>query len=136
MSSKSSRVQTNLIQQNCFVRDVSKAVDLKSESPDFTYQSLDEVVDDKGIHFQKEYLPYPITPAFVNSFVDSADYRRDVNGAISNGSSRVNLGDVTSMQQILSLDTASQRSLYERLSAKFAKPVDSKSADSKSNSVN
>lgn len=131
----SSRIQTNLIQQNCFVRDVARAVDLKSESPDFMYTSLDEVTDDKGIHFEEHDVPYPITPAYVNSFVDSVDYRRDPAGAIANGVSRTNLGDISVMQQVLSMDSSAQRSLYDQLFAKFAAKSDVESVSNTDNEV-
>lgn len=120
----SSRVQSNLLQQNCFVRDVVRKVDLKSENSDSCFISLDEVLSENGVSFVPRKYPYPITPHYVNSFVDSADYRRDPVSAINNGVKRQNLGDISQIQSVLSMDSSLQRSLYEQLSAKFSKSVD------------
>lgn len=116
-------VPTNLIRQNCYLRFTSEAssLDLKSGYSDSQYVSLDEKVTDKGLEIEYNSYPYPITPQYVNSFVDSADYRRDPLNAISNGVKRSNLGDVTSVQDISSMDTQEARVLYDQLSAKFSK---------------
>lgn len=120
--SKSSRVFSNLLQQNCYVRDVTRTIDLKSpSSSDSEYLSLDEVVDDGGVKIVKNPVPYHITPEYVNSFADSADYRRDPVGAISNGVVRKNLTDCTDFQKILSMDSSAQLDLYNQLKAKFSK---------------
>lgn len=121
----SSRVQSNLLQQNCFVRDVVRKVDLKSENSDSCFVSLDEVSSENGVSFVPHKYPYPITPQYVNSFVDSSDYRRDPVSAINNGIKRQNLGDVSSIQSVLDMDSSLQRSIYEQLSAKFAQSVKS-----------
>ncbi|UPW40990.1 hypothetical protein [Sigmofec virus UA08Rod_5838] len=117
--SKSSRVQSNLLQQNCYIRDVSRSVDLKTSVSDLVYESLDEVRSDNGVSFEKKEYPYHITPQYVNSFVESSDYRRDPISAINNGVSRQNLGDISAMQEVLNMDASSQRVLFEQLQAKF-----------------
>lgn len=122
-SNKSSRVVSNLLQQNCFVRDVSRAVDLNSSSSDVSFYSLDEIQEDDGIKFKKNLYPYPITPEYVKSFADSSDYRRDPVGAISNGVKGNNIGDCSSIQKILSMDSGSLSALYKQLQAKFNAPV-------------
>lgn len=118
----SSRVQSNLLQQNCFVRDCSKKSDLKTDYPENpTYTSLDEVTVDKGIEFRETVQPYLITPQYVSSFIDSSDYRRDPANAIANGVKRVNLGDISGFQDVSKMDMTQARALYSQLSAKFAK---------------
>lgn len=116
----SSRVQCNLIQQNCFVRDCSLKQDLMSDEVPYTYSSLVEKTVDDGIKHEFEEFPYEITPQYVNSFCSSSDYRRDPFAAILNGKGGANLGDVRSLQDINEMDTSALRSLYEELSAKFA----------------
>lgn len=119
---KSSRVQSNLLQQNCYVRDVTRAVDLKSPAPaESSYLSLDEVVEDTGVKIIKTPVPYPITPDYVASFADSADYRRDPAGAIANGVAKPNLKDCTDFQSIMAMDSSAQLALYKQLQDKFSK---------------
>lgn len=111
-------LKTNLIKQNCFVRE---CVNIPYEETQKTekYLSVDEITTDKGIELKYTEHDYPITPEYVNSFADSSDYRRDPMGAIANGSKRPNLGDITEMQEVASMDMESARSLYEQLKAKF-----------------
>ncbi|UPW41620.1 hypothetical protein [Peromfec virus RodF8_38] len=131
---KSSRVQSNLIQQNCYIRDCSPAVSVQSPRSGSTFTTLDEVSDEKGIHFEESQVPYPITPQYVNSFVDSSDYRKDPAQAISNGSNRHNLGDVSAIQHIMSMSDGDVRALYEQLKTRFSKlPAKTKTGDSEVN---
>lgn len=118
--SSSRRVVTNLLQQNCYVRDKVLGTDLKNDYCVKTYISIDESVDQSGLKIVYNEYPYPITPGYVNSFVDSTDYRKDPLNAIANGACRSNLGDVTKIQDILKLDSSVQRSVYEQLRAKFS----------------
>lgn len=113
------RIQSNLLQQNCFVRDVCVASDLQHVSSD-KFCSIDEKVDEGGVHIEKNEYPYPITPDYVNSFVESSDYRRDPFSAVLNSVKGNNLGDVRSMQDISSMDTEQARSLYKQLSERFS----------------
>lgn len=116
---KSTRVSSNLLKQNCYVRDCAVGIDLKDGNEIETYDSLDETLTDRGIEFEIRSYPYPITPAFVNSFVDSSDYRRDPVNAVANSVKRLNLGDISDCQRILNLDSAAQKQLYLELSKKF-----------------
>lgn len=127
MSSRSSRVQSNLLQQNCFVRDVTRRNDFVQSSSPETFVSIDEVVTKDGVKLVEKEYPYPITPQYVNSFVDSSDYRKDPFSAINNGNNRVNLGDIRDLQDVASMDMEHARSLYSQLVAKFSsKPDDPK----------
>lgn len=123
MSKKSSSVnipiRTNLIQQNCFLRDITTNSSSSVDSSD-SFVSLDEVVGESGIELRETVQPYPITPQYVNSFVDSADYHKDPVNAIATGKGGVNLGDMTELQKVSSMDMESARALYEQLSKKFA----------------
>lgn len=121
-----SRIQSNLLQQNCFVRDAINKSELVSGQPS-EYVSLDEVVTSKGVELKESVEPYPITPEYVSSFADSADYRRDPIQAINNSVKGVNLGDITDIQKVSQLDTTEARALYDQLKARFAsvdKPVE------------
>lgn len=116
----SSRVNSNLLQQNCFVRDVTRKSEVTCDSSSTSsFFSLDEKLTKNGTEFFLTEYPYPITPQYVNSFVDSSDYRRDPISAINNGVNRRNLGDITGVQSLSSMDMTQARSLYEQLSKVF-----------------
>lgn len=123
MSSKSKRVVTNLLQQNCFVRDVREPFDIQDPLQSSSYVSLDEKIVENGFKQEYNVYDYPITPSYVDSFVDSSDYRRDPANAIVHGHDKKNMGDVTQLQDILHMDTSSQRELYIQLQKKFNAPA-------------
>lgn len=120
--SKSSRVQSNLLQQNCFVRDVSRCDDLCSDGSESDFVSLDEVVKSDGIKLVPSSHPYPITVDSINSQIESSDYRNDPVGAIARSIPRQNLGDIRGVQDLSSMDLVAARALYEALSLKFSSP--------------
>lgn len=135
----SSRVQSNLIQQNCFVRDCSQKSILEPVASDKVFLSLDEKPSENGVSFELNEYPYPITPEYVSSFADSTDYRRDPANAVANGVKRPNLGDIRSIQDLSKLDTSVQRAIYDSLQAKFSaqsssSPVQSSSAQNDNSS--
>lgn len=80
------------------------------------YYDLVEVQNEDGSRVEKLVeQDYPITPEYVKSFEQSADYRLDIDGAIANGHSRKNLGDVTQMQNLCAMDTAEIEALGKKL---------------------
>lgn len=135
-SSKSSRVQSNLLMQNCFVRDVTTKSSVGSTpvSPD-TFISLDEEVHQDGVSIVRKVNDYPITPQYVASFADGVDYRKDPFGAVS-PVPRKNLGDITMIQRVSSMDSSEAFALYSQLQKRFSSSnVDHVSADNKSSEV-
>lgn len=114
------RVQSNLLEQNCYVRDVRMSHDLHTEYPSKTYESLDSEVVDSGVREIVRCYPYEITPAYVDSFVASSDYRRDPLGAVVAARPRKNLGDVSAAQEVLSFDVERARSLYDDILGKLS----------------
>lgn len=123
--SNTKRIQSNLLQQNCYLRDISLKHDLQSVQSDYYYESLDEVTTPSGVDFRKEQVSYHITPDYVDSFSDSVDYRVDPVGAVANGVKRTNLGDISGVQDVLRMDMDSQRSLFEKLKVKFSQSAQS-----------
>lgn len=117
---KNNKVVSNLLQQNCYVRDVTRADDLRSSDVRSKFSSIDEVVTSKGVELKRVVLDYPITPQYVQSFVDSSDYRRDPLQAISNAPKRSNLGDISDIQKI---DISSIKDLLSELNSKIDKAV-------------
>lgn len=102
---KCARVNFSLIQAECYVRYPSRVsadgVAVKK------YGELQQKTVDDGIKEVYVEVDYPITPESVNSYADSADYRRNpqvIKDAVNSG--RVNLGDLTEVQRVLQEDTA------------------------------
>lgn len=121
--SKNVPIKSNLLQQNCFLRDCSPALDISGKnslSDGVSYESVDLVTESDGIRVRKTLVPYPITPDYVDSFVDSSDYRKDPAAAVLNSVKKPNLGDITSFQDVSSMDTASAQALYKQLQARFS----------------
>lgn len=128
-------LNTNLLKQNCFLRE---CVDIPFRAAEkiTKYESIDEVTTDKGVELRYTEHDYPITPEYVNSFAESADYRRDPISAIANGGSRKNLGDITDMQNVSAMDTEQARNLYEQLKQKFGKAEELKQNNNENKEVN
>lgn len=126
-NSRCRRVNSHLLQQNCFIRDCVSSCSSEPLEKCSSYLSIDEVSTPKGVELRETVNPYPITPQYVNSFADSSDYRRDPVSAINNASKRINLGDITQIQDVASMDSSQARSLYEQLSKRFAAAASDKS---------
>lgn len=113
------KIQSNVLKQNCFVRDCVEEKEVFTDYADKTYTSVDEVVSSNGIKLVENQVPYHITPQYVNSFVDSSDYRRDPVNAVLNAPKRQNLGDISGIQDICGFDFISAQKLYQALKTKF-----------------
>lgn len=115
-------IVSNLIRQNCFVREFVEPV--KKKKVDISkFESLDEVVreDGTGVDLKYSVEDYAITPEYVNSFSELSDYKKDPLGAIAKAHSRNNLGDITSVQDVLNMSTEESLALYNRLNKIFGK---------------
>lgn len=112
------RVKTGLILQNCYLRDVVPAFDVHSSSNvSKSYVDLTEQVVDDGVKVVESVVPYEITPAYVKSFAEGVDYRKDPESAVSNSrASGVNLGDLTALQELLSMSPEQLSALVGRFS--------------------
>lgn len=122
-------IVTHLIKQNCFTRDVTVHSSVPVRSPVY-FTSLDEVSTPNGVEIKITENEYPITPQYVNSFVDSADYRRDPLGAIANAPQRRNLGDVREIQNVSQMDTSELLNLYNQLKTRFGEAKNAASQSS------
>lgn len=103
---------------------MSRVIKKKSNLLDLQYSALvgDEKRDylDSKKYFDIQTLPVengyveklveienPITPEYVNSFADLANYKKNLSAAIS-GNSKGSYGDFTSLQDFASLDSSEQ----------------------------
>lgn len=116
------KLSSNLLKQNCYIRDCVEEKVVTTDYSDKTYTSVDEVVTSNGVKLVENQVPYHITPQYVNSFVDSSDYRRDPVNAVINAPRRQNLGDITGIQDICGFDFVSAQKLYQALKTKFETP--------------
>ena len=109
------KVHSNIIAQDCYIRDITPKVVKKSEYAERRFSSLVEVPDSIGVHYELHDFDYPITPESVKSYVDSTDYKRDPAAAIAVGSRGVNFGDITELQRITNSDVSAVRLTLERI---------------------
>lgn len=98
----------------------SPCVDTIDSKATRKYLDLEEIA--RGDGFVGEVLvehDYPITPDFVNSFVDTVDYKQDLAGALLDGarSGRRNLGDVRDMQACGALTPEEARRIIGEMNA-------------------
>lgn len=116
------KLPSNVLKQNCFIRDCVEEKEVSTDYSDKTYTSVDEVVTSNGVKLVENQVPYHITPQYVNSFVDSSDYRRDPVNAVLNAPRRQNLCDITGIQDICGFDFITAQKMYQALKAKFESP--------------
>lgn len=114
------RIHTNLIQQNCYVRDFVEPFDVKTEYLDTNYISVDAVVDSSGVSLRKTINPYPITPDSVTSYADGCDYTSDLAASMNSSAPGSNLGDLTALQAFSQLSRDEQLSLISSLRDKMS----------------
>lgn len=114
------RVYMNLIQAEVYARNPEILGDKKTRyAAEKTYPELVEKQLPNGSIYVIEQQPYPVTPESVKSYAATADYRRDIATAMNAQPRGKNLGDLSSVQQVLSADMEAARSLYGSLKKVF-----------------
>lgn len=101
------KVRCNLLQAEVYVR---YPVCLIDGAPVRRYCELQEQPCSNGIIEHCVEVDYPITPESVNSFADSADYKKNPE-VINQAVSRQNLGDISEIQKVLSHDLSAMRDM-------------------------
>lgn len=110
------RIESRLIKQNCYIRDVVPPTDVKTVYSDKHYAILETVQEGNGVRDEVKFKPYPITPEYVNSFADSCDISRDLGCLQTNvRSGETNLGDIREVQKMSKLSMSEIRSMLEHL---------------------
>ncbi|WGL30981.1 hypothetical protein [Dipodfec virus UOA04_Rod_618] len=112
-------LKTGLLQQNVYIRDaiVNKNALVRQSDK---YLSIDEELSADGVLLKETVNDYPITPAYVNSFLPDSDYRNDPQSAIANSKPRQNLGDLTEFQAVNNMSMSEAAQLLQRLQEKLA----------------
>lgn len=103
----SRRLSCNLLQAEVYVR---YPVCLIEDKPVKKYCELQERPCANGVIEEYVSVDYPITADSVNSFVDTADYKRNPD-VFANAVPRQNLGDVSEIQKVLSNDMTALREM-------------------------
>uniref|UniRef100_A0AAU8B7R3 Uncharacterized protein n=1 Tax=Dulem virus 209 TaxID=3145686 RepID=A0AAU8B7R3_9VIRU len=119
------RVQSRLLHQNVYARDVERCDCLDPVAHDYElkYEDLKDQVTEEGVKQFRVIQDYPITPAYVSSFAASCDYKTDPQGNLSRQAPRKNLGDVTRVQDLSGMDSATLEQVMRELLDRKAKAV-------------
>lgn len=130
-------VAINSIRQNCYVLGTRTAsAGTISSEPEKKYQTIERVNLPNGYYDTVVEKDYPINSESVTSYADGADYRNDPLQAIANAPKRVNLGDLTQLQEFVQSDPQNAvrvfRDVLSRLEAVQKQSAPAPSAESKS----
>lgn len=106
-----SRVKCNLLQAEVFVRFPVRICDDGTKIR--KYVELQETTTQNGVIEDYVEMDYPVTAESVNSFADSADYRKNPE-VIKQAVPRQNLGDIAEVQQLLRSDMSALREIAAR----------------------
>lgn len=114
---KCTRVKCNLLQAEVYVRF---PVRVCGNGKVTRYCELQETPCSNGVVEKLVECDYPITAESVNSYADSADYRKNPE-IIRQATPRQNLGDISDMQQVLRNDMSAMRDLMKNSQEVLAK---------------
>lgn len=119
---KTNKIPSNLLQHNCYLRDVVPVFDKKTEYGDQIYLNVEEVtsIDSLSLKHDVTVQPYEITPQYVNSFVESADYRRDPFQAVLSAPKRKGLGDIRDLQKVNAMDDTQASTLFNQVKSRLS----------------
>lgn len=111
------------IRQNCYRRDIDPlyACPRKHDDTIKTYVSLERKHLPNGFVEQLEVKDYPINSESITSYADGADYRRDPAAAVANAPKRVNLGDITEVQNFFKSEPQQAVRVYRDVLAQLVK---------------
>lgn len=115
--SKKKNIRVSCSDQPIFCKEALSAAETSCEVPTRKiYPTLVQRNTQKGFELEMIMEDYPITPDYVKSFLEGSDYHYDVSGAIANSIPRVNLGDITAMQDVVGMDTYQAASVVKTAS--------------------
>lgn len=113
-------VVINTHRQNCYVLGTRTATqDTIEQKPEKKYVSLERQNLPNGFVETLVEKDYPINSESVTSYADGADYRSDPLQAIANAPKRVNLGDVTEVQNFIESDPQNAVRVFRDVVAKL-----------------
>lgn len=78
------------------------------------YETIVEKITDDGIRLEFVKAKYPYTQDYVNSFLDSTDYRLNLDSSLA-ASPRGNFQDISDLQRFASMSSSEQMSILEQV---------------------
>lgn len=109
------------LRQNCYALDTRTVmVDSHIKQPKY-YSSLEKKQLPNGVVYNLEEVDYPITSESVTSYVESSDYHRDPLAAIAAAPKRVNLGDITEVQDFIQKNPQDALRVYRQVGEQLQK---------------
>lgn len=84
-----------------------------------SYTELVEHTTETGVNYSIEEFPYEHTPERIKSYASTCDYRNDPLQAIARAPKRNNVGDVSSVVELLSQDSEACLAMIDSLRAKI-----------------
>lgn len=117
--SNSKKVYSNVLQQNCFVRQIAPLFDKKSKFIDSDFWQLDREVTPDGYREKLVKYPHKVTPDSVNSYADSTNYRIDTENFVLGSGRNYQSADVRAIQDIASMDSEQARVYLDELQSRI-----------------
>lgn len=116
---KCTRVRLNLLQQEVYTFNPEMLTDRQQfkenkKVPKKYFELVEQTQKDGSVIEKLVECDYPITSDYVKSFESSANPKNDLVSAMSQPH-RPGLGDVTALQELLSMDTAKVREHLEHI---------------------
>lgn len=112
----------NGVKQNCFKSEgLEQSRPVKHQQTIGSYTILEKKELPNGYTVNLEEQPYPINSDTVTSYVESSDYRRDPLGFAANSPKRVNLGDISQLQNFMRTNPQEAVRLYRSVGEKLEK---------------
>lgn len=113
------------LRQNCYALDTRTVIeDSHIKQPKY-YSSLEKKQLPNGVVYNLEEVEYPITSESVTSYVESSDYHRDPLAAIAAAPKRVNLGDITEVQDFIQKNPQDALRVYRQVGEQLKKYFES-----------
>lgn len=129
MKSEKKQVYVAGVKQNCYLTDI-RPIPLSTPRPNVTQTEFTELVDKQlpnGFVQEMVSRTYPINAESVSSYIESSDYRNDPAQAIANAPKRVNLGDISEVQEFIKNNPTQAVSQYADILHKVASYFESAS---------
>lgn len=113
------------LRQNCYALDTRTVMEDSHIMQPKYYSSLEKKQLPNGVLYNLEEVEYPITSESVTSYVESSDYHRDPLAAIAAAPKRVNLGDITEVQDFISKNPQDALRVYRQVGEQLQKYFES-----------
>lgn len=129
------RVPLNLIAHEFYSRFPQAVKGVQGKRADKTYAELRRIQTADGFVEKLVEVDYPITQEYVDSFIDTADYHKDLQSAMATPAPGANLGDLCSLQDLCAMDLTAIRELQNKINVVAAEKAKANPAKEKETEV-